>query len=95
MHVTIIKKRSHEFEKKEREESERIFIEKKEVCIIVSKIKRNKDKRKINQMKTLTTLGFYIIPVRVAAHAGKDVEEGDNLLIADGGQTVQPLWETV
>lgn len=35
-------------------------------------------------MKTLTTLGFHLIRVRVAAHAGKDVEEGDNLLIADG-----------
>lgn len=86
MHVTIMRKRSHEFEKrKERNITE--FLErkrKKEMCIIVSKIKGNKDKRKIKQTKTLTILRFHLIPVTVAAHAGKDVGDGENLLIADG-----------
>lgn len=79
-------KRSHEFEKR-KERNMREFLErkrKKEMCIMISKIKRNKDKRKINQTKTLTTLRFHLIPVTVTAHAGKDVGNGENLLIADG-----------
>lgn len=68
---------------------------KKEMCIIVSKIKGNKDKRKIKQTKPLTILRFHLVPVTVAAHAGKDVGDGKTYLLQMGGQTVQPLWETV